>query len=194
MRFFPFFFIFLQFSCIAVFAQKYGTSAGIRFGDKRFGVSVRQQMLKRTTAELMFEFSPDEIQGTILPKYHFPILGKGLNLFVGAGAHVGSLKDFGVTYGVDAMVGLEMKLPVLPITISADFKPGYHFRHEDWFELPGAVSVHYIISKDTREKRVKARKKRKRRKERQELREERKESRQNWFDSIFKEENKENMP
>lgn len=189
-----FIFLFFLFQTVSYFGltQKYGTSAGIRFGDKRFGVSVRQQMLKRTTAELMFEFSPDEIQATFLPKYHFPILGKGLNLYIGAGAHLGSLKDFGITYGVDAMVGLEMKLPALPITISADFKPGYHFRHEDWFELPGAVSVHYIISKDTREKRVKARKKRKRRKERRELREERKENRQNWFDGIIKKEDSNN--
>lgn len=185
MRIFFFLFIIFQTISYSGIGQKYGTAAGIRFGDKRFGVSVRQQMFKRTTAELMFEFSPDEIQSTFLPKYHFPILGKGLNLYVGAGVHLGSLKDFGVTYGVDAMVGLEMKIPALPITISADFKPGYHFRHEDWFELPGAVSVHYIISKDTREKRVKARKKRKRKKERRELREERRENRQNWFDDIF---------
>ena len=185
MRIFIFLFVLFQTCAYSLFAQKYGTATGIRFGDKRFGVSVRQQMLKRTTAELMFEFSPDEVQGTILPKYHFPILGKGLNLYVGAGVHLGSLKDFGVTYGVDAMVGLEMKLPAIPITISADFKPGYHFRHEDWFELPGAVSIHYIISKDTRKKRVKARKKRKRRKDRQELREERQEKREIWFDNIL---------
>lgn len=192
MRFFFLFFILFQFTSLCGFTQKYGTAVGIRFGDKRFGVSVRQQMLKKTTAELMVEFSPDEIQGTFLPRYHFPILGKGLNLYVGAGVHLGSLKDFGVTYGVDAMVGLEMKLPALPITISADFKPGYHFRHEDWFELPGAISVHYIISKDTREKRVKARKKRRRRKERQEMREERKEKRQNWFDSVLNKEDGKN--
>ncbi|MBK6264154.1 hypothetical protein JKA74_03820 [Marivirga sp. S37H4] len=192
MRAILFLFFLIPFLPFTASSQKYGTAAGIRFGEKQFGISLRQQIIKQTTAELMVEFGADEVQATLLPKYHINIIGKGLNLYLGVGAHVGNLKDFGMTYGVDMMAGLELKLPAIPITISADFKPAYHFQHEDWFALPGAFSIHYVISKDTREKRKKVRAKKKRRKERRKLREERREKRQEWFDKTLnqKEDNK----
>ncbi len=185
MRKILFLFLLVQLLQYSATAQKYGTAVGLRFGDKQIGLSLRQQLIKQTTAELMLEFSADEIQATLLPKYHIEILNKGLNIYIGAGGHVGNLKDYGTTYGVDLMAGLELKIPALPITVSADFKPAYHFQHEDWFSLNGAVSVHYILSKETREKRRKARAKRKRRKERRELREERREKRKDWFDKVL---------
>ncbi|GAA5037546.1 hypothetical protein GCM10011506_34000 [Marivirga lumbricoides] len=190
MRFIIVTFILFQFSTLSVHSQKYGTAVGIRFGDNQFGVSVRQQFYKRFTGEALLEVSANEFTATILPKYHLPILGKGLNFYVGAGAHLGTLKDYGATVGVDLMAGIEMKVPALPVTVSADFKPAYHFRHEDWFDFPVAVSVHYIISKETREKRKKAREKRKRKRERRERREERRENGKDWkgwVNSLFEE-------
>ena len=120
----------------------------------------------------------------MLPKYHLPITGAGFNLFFGAGMHVGQLKEFGTTYGYDLMAGIEWKLPALPVVISADVKPAYHINHRDWFDFPAAVSVHYVIAHETKDKRKKDRKRRKKRKDRRERREERKESRQEWWENF----------
>lgn len=180
MRFIFITLILFQCCLFPVHSQKYGTAVGIRFSDNQFGVSVRQQFYKRFTGEALLEVSADEFTATFLPKYHIPIIGKGLNFYVGAGAHVGTLKDYGATLGVNLMTGVELKIPALPLTVSADFKPAYHFRHEDWFDFPVAVSVHYVISKETREKRKKARERRKRKRERREKRENRKESKKDW--------------
>jgi hypothetical protein len=100
---------------------------------------------------------------------------------LGAGGHIGNLKDFGTTYGLDLMIGVEWKLPALPLTISIDMKPSYNLQDQDWFEFPAAISVHYVLAKETKAKRKKVRKKRKKRKERQERREDRRETRKAWW-------------
>jgi len=169
-------------------AQKYGTAIGLRMGDKRYGISVRQRIMKRVSSELLMEVEPNAFQATILPKYHFLLVGQGLNWYVGAGAHVGQMKDFGATYGFDVMTGIEWKLPALPLTISADVKPAYNLKDQDWFEFPAAISVHYIIAKETKAKRKKARKKRRRKKARRERREERRSNDIPWWKELFVEE------
>lgn len=165
-------------------AQKYGTAVGIRLGDARYGMSVKQRIIPRLSAEAITDFQSNSFQFTILPKYHLPITGQGFNLFLGAGVHVGSLKEFGTTYGYDLIGGIEWKIPALPLVISADVKPAYHINHEDWFEFPASVSVHYVITRETKAKRQKDREKRKKRKERRERREERRENRQEWWEDF----------
>jgi hypothetical protein len=176
--------IFFIFFCFSLFAQKYGTAVGPRIGDSRFGLSVKQRILPRFSAEAITDLQSDAYQFTILPKYHLPITGEGFNIFFGAGAHIGGLKEFGTTYGYDLMGGIEWKIPALPLVIGADVKPAYHINHEDWFEFPATVSVHYVFSKETKAKRIKHREKRKKRKERRERREERREKRQEWWDDF----------
>ncbi|WMN10737.1 hypothetical protein QYS49_35805 [Marivirga salinae] len=170
--------------CFQLSAQKYGTAVGLRIGDARFGLSVKQRILLRFSAEAITDVKANSFQFAVLPKYHLPITGEGFNLFFGAGMHVGSLKEYGATYGYDLMAGIEWKIPALPIVISADVKPAYHINHEDWFEFPASVSIHYAITRETKAKRKKDRERRKKRKERRERREERKEKRQEWWDDF----------
>lgn len=170
---------------ITAHAQKYGTSLGLRLGDQRYGISLRQRVMSGFTGELLFEVEPAAYQLTVLPKYHLPLIGEGLNLYMGAGAHVGELKHFGTTYGFDLMVGIEWKLPLLPLTLSTDIKPAYNVQDQDWFEFPAAISVHYVLAKETKSKRQKKRKKRRKRKARKERREERKEARNAWWQETF---------
>ncbi len=170
-----------------VVAQKYGTALGARIGKENYGISLRQKFLSNLTAEGLLTFQPDAFQFTVMPKYHFNIIGRGTNLYFGAGAHAGNLKDYGTFYGFNIITGVELKLPALPITISADVMPTYHVNHEDWFDFPAALTISLVLAKETREKRQKARKKRKKRKERKKRREERKEKRGLWFEeNIFK--------
>lgn len=164
-------------SCQAV-AQKYSTALGLRFGNQNYGITVKQRIFKTVAVEGLMTAGERELLGTFLVVNHFPILGRGLNLYAGGGGHLGGLKDFGPVLGIDAMVGLEVKLPFMPLTVSADFKPAYHILHEDWFDASTAVSVRYIIGKDTKKQRVKKREKRKRKKERAKRRKERRKERE----------------
>lgn len=164
------------------FAQKYSTAVGLRVGNGHYGITAKQRIFRTLAAEGIFSAGNQEVMGTLLLQKHFPILGRGFNVYLGAGAHLGGLKDFGPVMGVDAMVGLEMKIPLLPLIASVDFKPAYHMLHEDWFDANTAVSVRYIIAKDKKKQRQKARKKRRRRRERQKRREERQEERQKGGD------------
>ncbi|MCH8515890.1 MAG: hypothetical protein LAT68_06135 [Cyclobacteriaceae bacterium] len=161
-------------------AQRYSTAAGLRFGADQYGLSVRQRFLPNTNAEGLFTLNQREYRGTLLVAHHFPIFGRGFNFYLGGGGHYGELKDFGATYGVDAQMGVEWKVPATPIIVSAEVKPAYHIQHENWFDLQGAISVHYIILKDTRAQRKKARAKRKRKKERAKRKKERLERRDQY--------------
>jgi hypothetical protein len=154
-------------------AQKYSTALGLRFGDGTYGITAKQRIFKTVAVEGLMTASERELLGTFLLVKHFPILGRGFNAYIGGGGHLGGLKDFGPVLGVDAMVGLEVKMPFMPLTASVDFKPAYHILHEDWFDAGTAVSVRYIIGKDTKEQRVKKREKRKRQKERAKRKKER---------------------
>ncbi|WKK85095.2 hypothetical protein QYS48_24285 [Marivirga arenosa] len=164
--------------------QKYGSALGGRIGEGQYGISLKQKVYNKISAEAITEFKANSYQFSILPKYHIPVLGKGLNLFIGLGIHYGNEKELGPYYGYDLIGGLELKLPTLPITISTDVKPSYHINHTDWFDFSAAVSIHYVLSKETKQKRQKARKKRNRRKLRQERREERRENRNQWLNGF----------
>ena len=170
--------------CFQLSAQKYGTAVGLRIGEDRYGVSVKQRVIQRFSVEAISDLEPDAFHFALLPKYHLPITGQGFNLFFGAGIHVGGLKEYGSTYGYDLMGGIEWKIPALPLVIAADIKPAYHVNHEHWFEFPASVSVHYAITRESKAKRKKDRIKRKKRKERRERREERREKRQEWWNEI----------
>lgn len=167
------------------FAQKYSTAVGLRVGNGHYGITAKQRIFRSLAAEGILSAGNQEVIGTLLLQKHFPILGRGLNVYLGAGAHLGGLKDFGPVMGVDAMIGLEMKIPLLPLVASVDFKPAYHILHEDWFDANTAVSVRYIVAKDKKKQRKKARKKRRRRRERRKQREERREERQKGDEETF---------
>ena len=165
-------------------AQKYGASIGARFGDQRYGMGFRHRIVKSFSVEAMGELAPQLMQLSIYPKYHLPLLGEGLNLYFGVGGHIGQQKEVGNVYGYGFMTGLEWKLPVVPLVVSADIKPSYYVEGSDWFEFPAAVSVHYVLSKATKEERKKAREKRRKRKERKKRRENRRENRMEWFENL----------
>jgi hypothetical protein len=169
--------IFMLLLSVSGIAQKYSTAVGLRMGNGRYGISAKQRILRSLAAEGIVSVGNQEVVGTVLLQKHIPLLGRGFNMYIGGGAHLGGLKDYGPIMGVDAMVGLEMKVPFLPFTASVDFKPAYHIIHEDWFDMNTAVSVRYIVGKDKKKQRQRARKKRRRRRERRKEREERREIR-----------------
>ena len=129
-------------------AQKYRTAAGLRLGAGNYGLTIQQKLLERTTLEGLGLVGNREVSGGLLLEQHFRILGPSLNYYFGAGGHVGSHKDDGVFSGLDAIAGVEYKIPITRLVLSADFKPSVEFGAGDWARFPTAISVRYIFIKD----------------------------------------------
>ena len=102
-----------------VHAQAYNTAAGLRIG-RSAGLSVAQRLGRRSSAEarLTTGIWEDGTTVALLYRGHSPVLGRKLNLYVGAGAHqgFGYLRDDqadgagrrGNPFGIDATVGAEL--------------------------------------------------------------------------------------
>lgn len=161
-----------------VFAQKYSTTVGVRISKNNYGFTAKQRVFKSYALEGIIAGGSNEILGTLLLEKHFPLVGKGLNFYIGGGAHMGAIKDFGPTVGADVLIGAEMKVPFLPLVASADVKPAYHVLHEDLFDFNAAVSVRYIIGKDNKKQRQRHREQKKKRKLRAKVKKERIKARQ----------------
>jgi hypothetical protein len=144
-------FLFLLVS-LAAPAQKYRTAAGVRFGGDVFGLSVQQKILEKSTLEGIFAVGSRDASGTVLFEQHFPFLGKAFNYYLGAGAHLGQLKDHGTFFGGDVILGTELKLPLFPLVLSFDIKPAVHVNHEDWFDFASGFTLRYILVKEKKEK------------------------------------------
>ncbi|WP_048922233.1 hypothetical protein [Rufibacter radiotolerans] len=129
-------------------AQRYKTAAGVRIGSDDFGLTLQQKILEKTTLEGLVTAAPREVAVTVLGEQHFPMLGQRLNYYLGGGVHAGHLKDYGTIYGFDAITGIEYKLNGLPLLLSADLKPAFHIKHENWFNLGGAFSIRYVLVKE----------------------------------------------
>ena len=129
-------------------AQKYRTAAGMRLSPGLYGLTVQQKFLPKATLEGLALAGPREITGTVLAERQFGILGPSLNYYIGAGGHVGNNKDTGAFGGVDAIVGVEYKIALSRLVISADFKPSVEFNSDDWARFPTAFSLRYILVKE----------------------------------------------
>lgn len=134
-------------------AQKYRTALGPRFESDKFGLSLQQKLNERGTLEVIGALGEREFSGTALYEWHFPLLGERFNYYIGAGGHIGNLKDKGVFTGADVILGLEYKVNGLPFLLSADIKPAFHINHENWVDLSSGVSVRYVLVKEKKKKR-----------------------------------------
>lgn len=137
---------------LAGMAQKYRTAAGVRLESDRFGLTLQQKLHEQGTIEGIVQIGSREYSGTALYEWHFPMLGKRFNYYLGAGGHLGNLKDSGVFTGVDGILGIEYKVNGLPFLLSADVKPAVHINHEDWIHLSSGVSVRYVLLKEKKQK------------------------------------------
>lgn len=127
-------------------AQKYRTAVGLRLGNP-YGLTVQQALASRLTLEGIAGLAAREVSGTVLAEYHFGILGRSLNYYLGAGGHLGNNKDAGRFGGFDGVVGIEYKIAFLPIVLSYDFKPSVEIHSDDWARFPTAFSVRYVFVK-----------------------------------------------
>ena len=133
-------------------AQVYRTAAGIRLDGERLGLTLQQKVFEKSTIEGIFAVGTREVSATALYEWHRPILGRRFNYYLGAGGHIGNLKDRGVFTGVDGILGIEYKVNGLPVLLSADIKPAFHFNHDDWIALSTGISIRYVILAEKKKK------------------------------------------
>ncbi|MEO0734497.1 MAG: hypothetical protein AAFZ52_16795, partial [Bacteroidota bacterium] len=131
---------------------------------------------------------------TLLGKQHRPLLSRRLNLFYGAGAHVGwnnevnaeTGREYGTPFGIDGVVGLEATIG--KVNLAYDFKPALNVGGGPVLETQTAISVRYVISKrhsiwDKQKERArrKNRKQRQRTKRKEQRQRDREKAGKRWF-------------
>ena len=113
-------------SALAVNAQDYNWAIGVRGGGANGGLTIKNNMGANA-----LEFGLDlgwENYGRLQALYEWqtPVITDGFNLYYGVGAYVGAynLKESArIGVGAEAVVGLEYKIPSVPIAFSLDYRP-----------------------------------------------------------------------
>lgn len=160
-------------------AQSYNTAMGMRFGTE-IGLTMQQRLTKKVTAEAIFQSSIKNEQSslTLLLEKHNNILGKGFNIYMGAGPHRTwyTSEESGATTatGLTGVAGAELTLG--RINMSWDYKPQVNvWGGEKSFDSNTAISLRYVLVKkkknplinlsgDKKKKKQKQKEKRKRKK------------------------------
>lgn len=164
-------FFFLILSATPVFAQRYGTALGLRFGNSEIsrtvGLTLQQRVLDRVTLEgiIQSDFSRNTTF-SLLAQKHSPIISKRFNLYYGAGIAFGKeesfVKDSGTneiihtygnsTIGVDMIGGIE--LTIVGAVISLDYKPNINLTgREEFYRGQIGISARTVLVKSKEQKR-----------------------------------------
>ncbi|MCD7971006.1 MAG: hypothetical protein LUF87_11720 [Alistipes sp.] len=136
----------LLFTVLAAGAQNYKWAGGVRFGGATGGVTVKHKFDSANALEGILAFPwKDGFTATALYERHLPIIGEGFEFYYGLGAHLGSW-EHRFSLGVDAVVGLEFRVPALPLAFSLDYKPAFNIVRKTKFYMADiALGAKYIF-------------------------------------------------
>ncbi len=149
-------------------AQDYGTAIGIRLGSLAGGINVKTNLNTNSAIEGIVGFGHHSYIFTALYEKQHPInSAEGLSWYVGAGAHIGFFDHHGtywrykyrgekyyyayedgenaVVPGIDAIIGLEWKIPGAPLLLGIDLKPQIDFHHGASSYFDAAINFRYIL-------------------------------------------------
>ena len=111
----------------AATAQEYDWAVGVRVGGANGGLTVKRN-LGAQAVEIGVALAADN-SGRLQALYEWqkPVLAEGVQLYYGVGAFVGAF-DFSsapqMGLGLEGVIGLEYKVPSVPIAFSLDYRPG----------------------------------------------------------------------
>ena len=126
---------------LKVKAQDYKTALGVRLSSNdaivNNPVTLKYFFSPSVAVEGLLSFGDPVALGILIEKHKPSGLG-GLSWFWGAGVYLGfeSPKNF----GAQGVLGLDFKLPAIPLNLSVDWKPELNFIKEVVFE-PSAVGA-----------------------------------------------------
>jgi hypothetical protein len=107
----------------------YKTAIGVKYAP--FGVTFKTFTGTSKKAIELIGYFKDGFQLAALYEFHGVLNSQGnLKWYVGPGIHGGYFdneSDNGVTFGIDAVLGLDYKFCKLPINLSLDWQPRYEF-------------------------------------------------------------------
>ncbi len=129
------------------FFNPFGTAVGGRFYPG--ALSIKQYVFNQNAFELNgYYWNGGRV--TLLYEVNRKIVGlKGLSWYVGPGVHISFYdgKDLqGTLMGLDAVVGLDLKMKAIPFDFSLDWQPSYDFGGGANFSgLWGGLGIRYFI-------------------------------------------------
>jgi hypothetical protein len=162
--------LFVFISITPSMAQRYGTAAGIRFGNSEFnrtiGLSLQQRVFERVTLEaiLQSDFSRNT-NFSLLAERHRPIISKRFNYYYGGGINFGREESFkknestrqidhtfgNSTVGVDLIGGLEFT--VANTVLSIDYKPNINLSgRSEFYRGQVGISARTVLVKSKEQK------------------------------------------
>jgi hypothetical protein len=133
-------------------AQRYNLAAGVRVGTE-IGATITPRVSKKSTLEGIVQYSNlyHSTRASLLWRQHQGILGKRVNIYIGAGPGWGwyhapepEIPDVH-SYNLVAVFGVEATFGRL--NVSWDYKPVYAAQGPRTFYSETAVSMRYVIAK-----------------------------------------------
>ena len=145
-------------STLAVTAQNdYGFGIGVRGGFEN-GLTVKAATGEASALEGIFALRWNSFQATALWQRANDLSSSGnLNLFYGAGGHVGAYgteyrfypedqaDDQIINVGLDAIVGLEYTFDAIPFSVALDAKPAIDLIYPSPVYMGAGLSVRYVV-------------------------------------------------
>lgn len=120
-------------SALAVNAQDYNWAIGLRGGmEKNAGITVKKGMDGSAwdfTGNWYLGGEHSRLNLQALYELQYTLTGP-LDWYWGVGGHVGTWSDANAAklwLGLDAVIGLELKIPNVPLALSLDYRPGFNF-------------------------------------------------------------------
>ena len=114
---------------------KFGIGAGYQPFNKEFTINSKLYLKSGDALELILSSDKRFNKATLLFDANLPITSKNLKIVAGVGTHVGVWKDGFRTnsyttnpvIGMDGILGLEYRIPKLPVSIQAHYQPSVDF-------------------------------------------------------------------
>ena len=144
----------VAFTSLKMNAQDYNWAAGVRLSDFMGGISIKKSINEKDKIEGILAI-PYWHGGNLTGLYERDILkiDERLQLFCGAGTHVGNWKykskDENKNYffiGVDVIAGIEYTFSTIPFSFSIDYKPSFNIAGHSGFNFAGGgIALRYTF-------------------------------------------------
>ena len=122
-------------------AQAYKSALGVRFSSSdavvNHSISFKHFFRESTAIEALFSFVKPYALGVLIEKHH-PLTNNNFTWFWGAGAYVGFTDK--KNFGAQGALGLDLKIPDVPLNLAIDWKPELNLVKDVFFE-PAAVGL-----------------------------------------------------